>query len=379
MLPSGSLPQIRFLPPHDGGGLADERLANPRSSRYLGAAAAIGLGLFAVLLMRRGPAEIDARVVWLVATGDAIRVAPASDDGRLYACSEDGWLYALDVADGRLLWQTPLGPASCPPLADRDGLYVATRHSRLVALDPRTGAPRWSQNLARPAARTLALCGDALLAVDDSGLLQAFRANDGQVRGRWALATMPCVGPLSDGFGRYFLTFPDGRVEARDPDGRLLWSTDLGRTAARHATLTDERLYLGDDDGQVAALEPRSGRLVTKVRVTAGVVAPPVVAEGWIWVVTADRTLYGVAPDPEHSWTRRLPTRPTGSLARCGGYLWLVGADRCLRAVDPQTGAPRWRLNLGADATAPLWTDGERLVFATWRGEIGAIAAAHDG
>ncbi|MDB5332404.1 MAG: outer rane biosis protein [Phycisphaerales bacterium] len=48
--------------------------------------------------------------LWRFFTGGPIRYAPASADGRLFVGSDDGWLYALSLDDGSLLWKRKGAP-----------------------------------------------------------------------------------------------------------------------------------------------------------------------------------------------------------------------------------------------------------------------------
>jgi outer membrane protein assembly factor BamB len=89
--------------------------------------------------------------------GDGPRATPTIQDGRVHAYGVDGWLRALDLATGQLLFERDVlgenggrapmhGIASSPLLVD--GLVVVVAggpdgHS-LVAYDAVSGAPRWS-------------------------------------------------------------------------------------------------------------------------------------------------------------------------------------------------------------------------------------------
>ncbi len=47
----------------------------------------------------------DGKEIWRFFTGGPIRVAPAGADGRVFVGSDDGWMYALDVKKGSLIWK----------------------------------------------------------------------------------------------------------------------------------------------------------------------------------------------------------------------------------------------------------------------------------
>jgi len=101
---------------------------------------------------------------WRFYTEGPIRVAPATDGERVFAGSEDGRLYALDLS-GRLLWTFRGGPStrrilgherlisawpvSARPLAAGGRVYVVSGYWPIDgvfvhALDAATGKPAWS-------------------------------------------------------------------------------------------------------------------------------------------------------------------------------------------------------------------------------------------
>jgi outer membrane protein assembly factor BamB len=101
---------------------------------------------------------------WRFVTDAPVRFAPALWEERVYAGSDDGHLYALALADGRLLWKTRLGPRADMVLGNerlisrwplrggpavRDGaVYCAagiwpTEGIFIRALDARTGETLW--------------------------------------------------------------------------------------------------------------------------------------------------------------------------------------------------------------------------------------------
>ena len=51
------------------------------------------------------------REKWSFFTGGPVRLAPAVWGGRVYAVSDDGYLYCLSAADGTVLWKLRAGPS----------------------------------------------------------------------------------------------------------------------------------------------------------------------------------------------------------------------------------------------------------------------------
>jgi len=107
------------------------------------------------------------QVRWVFCAGGPVRFAPASWRDRIFVCSDDGWLYALAQADGRVLWKKRGGPdetkilgnermisrwpARGGPVVFEDTVYFAagiwpTDGVYLHALHAQTGKTIWSND-----------------------------------------------------------------------------------------------------------------------------------------------------------------------------------------------------------------------------------------
>ncbi|WP_071673305.1 PQQ-like beta-propeller repeat protein [Nioella nitratireducens] len=96
----------------------------------------------------------------------------------------------------------------------------------------------------------------------------------------------------------------------------------------------------------------------------ARITADPVAADGRIFTLDADAQLAAVGPDGAVLWTVDLTPGfergggiSGGALAVQGGTLYATTGYGELIALDPTTGAVRWRQRLAADITAPTVTD----------------------
>ncbi len=99
----------------------------------------------------------QAGVVGLVATPAtySFEAAPIVVDGVMYVSGWDGYVWALDAANGKLLWQykhsVPLDVPLCCGNVNRGvavasgKIFVATANGHVVALDAVSGKPVWSQ------------------------------------------------------------------------------------------------------------------------------------------------------------------------------------------------------------------------------------------
>jgi outer membrane protein assembly factor BamB len=88
--------------------------------------------------------------------GSILAAQPIVYSGTLYVGSWDGFLYAMNAADGSLLWKKDLGRTSSKlcapdtagissaPVVTRDALYIGGGDDKLYALNPQTGDTLWT-------------------------------------------------------------------------------------------------------------------------------------------------------------------------------------------------------------------------------------------
>ncbi|MCF6312383.1 MAG: PQQ-binding-like beta-propeller repeat protein [Verrucomicrobiales bacterium] len=110
---------------------------------------------------------VSGKQKWEFFTKAPIRLAPAAWQDRVFVTSDDGWLYALSLADGKLLWKHRGGPSDATVIGNEritskwparggavvldDIVYFAagvwpSDGVYLHALDAKTGKPIWSND-----------------------------------------------------------------------------------------------------------------------------------------------------------------------------------------------------------------------------------------
>ena len=82
--------------------------------------------------------------VWRREVPDAVDTAVLSQGDRVCAGSRDGNVYALDAAQGTVVWKAPCGgPVVASPATDGTRVYAAGG-GKLHALNLADGKPAWS-------------------------------------------------------------------------------------------------------------------------------------------------------------------------------------------------------------------------------------------
>jgi hypothetical protein len=76
--------------------------------------------------------------------GAGIDATPAVAGGVVYVGTENGQLYALDLAAGQQKWQHKVGPLRGAPSVHGDAGYVGDGSGTFHCLDTASGKPRWT-------------------------------------------------------------------------------------------------------------------------------------------------------------------------------------------------------------------------------------------
>lgn len=301
-------------------------------------------------------------------------------DGRAFtafAAGTDDVVAAFDAATGRELWRTVLGPTHmghdgshagpiATPAADARRVYALGPRGRLVALDARTGAVRWSQDLAKEKDAIVPFYGWAtspLLAgrcavvqhaVKDKQSVACFDRETGRVR--WTAGRnevwyqSPVLGTLG---GREQVVAADQqRVYGLDPaTGAVLWEHAHAGDGSPIATGSTVPLVI---EGDRVLITPKEDSAVL-LKVMRKAAAPWGVET--LWTSKGFRTTY---------------SRPVYHRGLIFGY-----AGAFLACADAATGVVKWRSRAPGDGFLAI-ADG-RLVVQTKTGSLHVAEASGDG
>ncbi len=243
---------------------------------------------------------------WKFKTGDVVHASPAIADGTLFLGSWDSYFYALDAATGQEKWRfktgedpdthNQVGIQSSAAVAD-GMVYFGCRDSHLYALDAKTGEKKWafagegSWVVSSPAVKD----GKVYFVTSDSSLLYALDAKSGAVAhsvgfNHWYLYSSPALAG-----GMLYVGLTQGKLVAVDlARFKPAWTFDtdgmkehgLAYTKA-DGTPNSEVIYRSDFyDDMVAGVD--------RVMSMGAILSSPVVANGVVYVGSADGNLYAL-------------------------------------------------------------------------------------
>ena len=309
------------------------------------------------------------RVQWTFHTKGRVIATPAVANGAVYFGSTDGNVYAVDAATGRQRWAfaTESRVASSPAVSG--GLvYVESYDGALYALNAATGKPVWKFET----------------------------AGERRFAGKYLHGHLPKGEVMPDPFDLY-LSSPavwrgavyfgsgDGNVYALDAkSGRRKWTFRTGNVVHASPAIANGTLFIGSWDSWFYALDAETGQQRwrfktgedTLIANQVGIQSSAAVMDGVVYFGCRDGHLYAVdattgkqrwAFDAEGSWVNTSP-------AVRAGKVYVGTADsRMLYELNAKTGKPNFSLQFSWYFFASPTVADNMVYAANWDGRLFGI------
>jgi outer membrane protein assembly factor BamB len=290
---------------------------------------------------------------------------------------------SIMAAFGVPVGAAPEGVAMFRGTADHSGTYAAPPGHEF-------GGVRWTFATGGAVRSSPAILGGVVYIGSTDGYLYALDERTGRLRWRYAGGSAVTASPAVAG-GLVFAQTYDGRAFAlRAADGRPVWTRSLGPAArlawghesgddyASSPAITGTRIYIGGIDGNVYALDARSGAVIWRLRTGGRIWSSPAVAGDAVYVGSLDGKLYkadaangalrwayatdGAALDSGAFGYDRRTIQSSPSVG--DGIAYVGSRDGTLYAVDAERGTLRWRFDNSVfwSNTSPARANG--LVYA---------------
>ncbi|MEP1767758.1 MAG: PQQ-binding-like beta-propeller repeat protein [Sulfitobacter sp.] len=356
------------------------------------------------------------------ALGNTLTLAWSADigegDGRKHRITADpvvasGRVFTLDAqsivtatsTSGAPLWQVDIRPTRDQAgdatggglVVSGDTVYVSIGFGVLAALDVKTGATRWSQQLDATGSGTPTVSGDLVYVTAGDNTGWAVNRKDGSVA--WQLGatgdTNNVLGApapaLSDDLAIF--AFGSGEVQAVFRRGGLnRWNASvLGKRSGRALSnvsdvtsapvISGDRVYVGNQSGRIAALDLGSGARVWSAR--EGAIGPVWPAGNSVFAISDLNELLRLdAADGAKIWGVELPNfveEKPKKLSRivphygpiiAGGRVIIASGDGILRSYNPTNGALVSTVEIPDGATTAPIVAGRTLYVVTTSGRL---------
>lgn len=200
--------------------------------------------------------------------GRGVHGTPAFSDGKVYFGAYDGFLYCLEGATGRLLWESrPAQWIGSSPVVYQDFLYVGIEYGEsggsLIAVDASTGKSCWelpTGNYVHATPTVDTARGQVLIGSND-GVMRAAKLETGELLWEFKTDGEIKAQAVVDKELCFFGSF-DGFLYALDAaSGRLVWRRQLARRLYNTPLVVKNLVLSGGHSNRLVALERESGEV----------------------------------------------------------------------------------------------------------------------
>ena len=239
---------------------------------------------------------------WVLPIPGGVGSELAVDRGSVFFGGGDGFLYSVNLENGRVNWRYELrNPVISRPTVSGGRVFVTTSDDTVYAFDAGTGKWLWHYRRRSAAPATIygasapLVDGNEVLAGLSDGFLVALSLPDGQLKWERKLHygtkfTDVDAHPVLEN-GIIYVPSYDGALYAlKRQGGEILWRFDAG--GSKSVEVDTDRLYLPSSDGNVYALQKSNSKILWKFELDNGTPTRLVVTDKTIVVGSSFQYLY---------------------------------------------------------------------------------------
>lgn len=275
-------------------------------------------------------------------------------------------------------WKHELGAGTTSTAAIANGVvYVGDDDGKLYALELATGRLRWQYAAADAVQSSPTVVAGLVVCGDDAGVLQACDAQTGAAR--WTFKTDDRIisSAVPQGERLVVGSYDGGLYCLRIADGERVWRYDVQERVHATPAVVGEQVLVAACDGQLHIVNLADGTPVRRVQLGAVSGAAAAVSGAYVYLATYGQEVVGIDwrvgavlwrfEDEE----RQLPY--LSSAAVSGGLVIVGGQDKRVHALDTRNGAQRWRfVTRGRVDSSPV-VAGERVYVGSADGNLYAL------
>ena len=293
---------------------------------------------------------------WKFPQGDSEEVAaiyarPAVSEGIAYVGEYNGFLYAVNIENGALLWKTDTGDSVVGgPVVDGGKVVVGSSNGKLLSYDAdRGGEPLWEFPASGEIGKiwTTPVIHDGVVyfgALDHKMYAVSLETGeevwDQPFEAEGAITTTPLIAD-----GRVYIGSFDKTFYALDASDGTEVSRLEGEGWFWGGAITDgEFIYVGNLDGTLYAWDGESLEAQRRYTTEGAIVAPPIfVGDDWIAIGSDDRNVYVLEKGSlVEVWTLAVGAQVRAAMASDGNILYVTSIDNVLLALDVEQRRQLW-------------------------------------
>jgi outer membrane protein assembly factor BamB len=302
-------------------------------------------------------------LVWSYKTGSLVQSSPAVFGGFVYVGSDDNSTYCLNAATGALVWRCTTGGAVVSSPVVVGGLvYVGSDDYNVYCLNAATGSLVWGFTTGGYVGSSPAVVNGVVYVGSEDGKIYAF----GPALGDW----WPMFHHDPSHTGTSTSTGPNTKQTA--------WNYATGSYVVSSPVVAEGVVYVGSADNKTYALNAKTGAQVWNY--TTGAIiqwSSPAVAGGVVYVGSTDGNVYALnAKTGTKVWNHTTRSAVFSSPVVVGGLVYVGSDDYNVYCLNAATGALVWNCTTGG----PVWSSpvvvGGLVFVGSWDGYVYCLNAA---
>ena len=337
---------------------------------------------------------------WKFKTGDSNKSSTAIGNGRVFIGSDDGKVYALEMASGQEVWsfQTEDTVESSPCLLN-GSVFVGSSDSFLYALDSETGKLKWKYEtedkilgavnwapspLIKGARGLSTLKGDAAWILVGSYDNKLHCVDSVTGKGIWVYETSNYINgaPAIAGSrsrqtsGKAVFGGCDGIIHVVSiADGKEITEIEAGSYIAGSAALAGENVYVGNYDGQFLCADINTNGIIWSYESKFPFFSSPAVGETQVIFGSRDKRLHCVKRESGNLlWTFQTRGKVDSSPVICGDKVVVGSDDGRLYVVSLADGKELWSYEIGDAVTGSPAVANGMIIIGSEDGYVYAFA-----
>lgn len=249
---------------------------------------------------------VDGSVLWTFPTRIENIAEPLYHDGLVYFLTGANTLYAVDAESGKQAWlysrqdsQAISIRGGSKPVFQNGNLYAGFSDGAVVALNAKTGAPKWEKQLNRNKRfRDL----DAALVADNEFLyvtgfddaFYALRSATGEIAWKFEQGGYGAIAVTPDRI--YYASSESELVTLNKTTGQKIWGVKLETGLPTAPVLSRGLLVFGASQGGLVWVDAGTGREVRRYHTGSGILAQPRVDENSnrLFVISTEGNVYAI-------------------------------------------------------------------------------------
>ncbi|MBN1222870.1 MAG: PQQ-binding-like beta-propeller repeat protein [Candidatus Aminicenantes bacterium] len=303
-------------------------------------------------------------VIFPVEKGDAISytgeiISPMrTEAGRVYLSTRSGYVYCVEVAEKKILWELKLsGNLSIPLSLSPDSLFVCDEKHVLYCVN-REGKVRWEKTIEGTVeSEAVAFEGMVFLATGEGRLLAL---NSAQGEELWTFQAEKSIqsnivaASKTIAFG-----CDDGRLYLLTSSGKLKGKFDVGGRIGNTLAADGSWLYYGTDQKEVICFDIARAKERWKIKTGGRVLIAPVFDEKRAFFSCLNNVLYCLnKKNGTILWWNPIPGRSVYPLAIVQKRVIVTSRSSVLVSFDAQTGEKLGAFDAGTEFRSnPLWNE----------------------